>query len=780
MTTTVLVQAGHRPPLDPEGTHPTETGTPGEAAFTWALQERLVHVLAQDPRLASLPVAGKIEPHTHADIALFLHADAAPGADASTTRGFHFGYPPASAPSKNFVAKLRQELAKLADHPPDLGPAKDNDSSGLSMYYGYDRVDSPVEVVVEHGFMTNADDRRWLLTHVGDLAYAEYAAICGQLNLPPTAAPMPDTNLSSGMKGGDVAVLQVRLNDLGYGQLAEDGAFGDGTKRAVVRFQEDHKLTPADGVVGAATRKALADAVGAPGPRVLKLTSPPIEGEDVKQLQQRLDDLGYGPVPVDGVFAASTDAAVRMFQGEHHLGADGVVGQETRAALASAKPRPTVAATTADPMIKLGSGAAAPTLSYNVPDETSYDGRNFIELKIDPKWFKAYVSTTGADVAHDLVGPSILFQPIDNVPRGDDSFPTDGTNDRPTISLELESPMDGATVRGKLPDGAVIQLSGKASIASGPGGVGSVTVKIGEAAVAVTPGAPGNWSHWTATAKITTPGIANLPIRVVATHDTEPDVKKTSELTVVADVAPADSPRPADGTPPAVTIVEPANNVALVAPEGGRHVAVRARARDDAGKVARVEVAVGSGPWAPATLTPEGASESATWQTEVELALGEHTIAVRATDDAHNTSPSATATVRVVKEPPRPPKTLRLLLVEAYRLSHHPWTYGAGRVLKTLTLLPGEELKLFVKTYTSSEETLKDARSIVDSWTQDANDEFETPPRTNRRTRTTSTRRRSTKSAGRPRRTGAGAAQASRPGTARARTAPGRSSRRTS
>ena len=33
-----------------------------------------------------------------------------------------------------------------------------------------------------------------------------------------------------------------------------------------------------------------------------------------------------------------------------------------------------------EPMIKLEPGGKAPILSYNVPEPTSYSGRNFIEL----------------------------------------------------------------------------------------------------------------------------------------------------------------------------------------------------------------------------------------------------------------------------------------------------------------------------------------------------------------------------------------------------------------
>jgi peptidoglycan hydrolase-like protein with peptidoglycan-binding domain len=53
-------------------------------------------------------------------------------------------------------------------------------------------------------------------------------------------------------------VLQMRLSALGYDVGTADGDFGAGTKAAVIQFQTDKKITPADGVVNQATWAALA------------------------------------------------------------------------------------------------------------------------------------------------------------------------------------------------------------------------------------------------------------------------------------------------------------------------------------------------------------------------------------------------------------------------------------------------------------------------------------------------------------------------------------------
>jgi hypothetical protein len=57
------------------------------------------------------------------------------------------------------------------------------------------------------------------------------------------------------------------------------------------------------------------------------------EGESVKELQTRLNDIGYDCGTVDGKFGNKTLAAVKEFQRKHGLTDDGVVGRQTWAEL---------------------------------------------------------------------------------------------------------------------------------------------------------------------------------------------------------------------------------------------------------------------------------------------------------------------------------------------------------------------------------------------------------------------------------------------------------------
>jgi hypothetical protein len=62
--------------------------------------------------------------------------------------------------------------------------------------------------------------------------------------------------LRKGSRGAEVKDLQQRLTKLGYSTNGIDGVFGQGTDSAVRKFQKAKKLT-ADGIVGAATKRAL-------------------------------------------------------------------------------------------------------------------------------------------------------------------------------------------------------------------------------------------------------------------------------------------------------------------------------------------------------------------------------------------------------------------------------------------------------------------------------------------------------------------------------------------
>jgi lysozyme family protein len=140
--------------------------------------------------------------------------------------------------------------------------------------------------------------------------------------------------IRTGDRGAAVEDVQRRLVSLGVdlGPTGVDGVFLGATCTAVRAFQSDQGLDE-DGEVGPLTWAALVDATFTLGDRLLYLRSPYLHGEDVRAAQSALNALGFATGEVDGIFGAFTERAVRDFQSNTAIAADGVVGPETVRAL---------------------------------------------------------------------------------------------------------------------------------------------------------------------------------------------------------------------------------------------------------------------------------------------------------------------------------------------------------------------------------------------------------------------------------------------------------------
>ena len=71
------------------------------------------------------------------------------------------------------------------------------------------------------------------------------------------------------------------------------------------------------------------------GERTLKHTSPDMKGEDVKELQKRLNALGFDCGTADGIFGSKTENGVIAFQTAAGIEVDGKFGKESFAALSA-------------------------------------------------------------------------------------------------------------------------------------------------------------------------------------------------------------------------------------------------------------------------------------------------------------------------------------------------------------------------------------------------------------------------------------------------------------
>ena len=134
-----------------------------------------------------------------------------------------------------------------------------------------------------------------------------------------------------GDSGAAVVEVRDRLSRLGLIDPPVRGdvlamEFDDAVDVAIRSFQQSRSLT-VDGIVGPETYRRLEEARWNLGDRVLSYRfGHLIAGDDVAELQQRLNDMGFDAGRIDGMFGAATDRAVREFQRNVGLPIDGTVG----------------------------------------------------------------------------------------------------------------------------------------------------------------------------------------------------------------------------------------------------------------------------------------------------------------------------------------------------------------------------------------------------------------------------------------------------------------------
>lgn len=133
--------------------------------------------------------------------------------------------------------------------------------------------------------------------------------------------------LAEGSTGPDVTRLQQRLRQLGYFNANPTGSFRGITRDAVIAFQRSAGL-PITGVVNAQTWNAL-DRVATPG-------RPSLSTQQVRDLQQRLRDLGYFNSNPTGTVGAMTRDAIIRFQREYGLTTDGIADVQILQAVSQA------------------------------------------------------------------------------------------------------------------------------------------------------------------------------------------------------------------------------------------------------------------------------------------------------------------------------------------------------------------------------------------------------------------------------------------------------------
>lgn len=151
----------------------------------------------------------------------------------------------------------------------------------------------------------------------------------------PAVAEIRSKLVLLGLLDADARAIPAEDRDRGdaFPDDTVEAVFDEAVDRAVRHFQQQRALT-IDGVVGTETYRQLDEARWRLGDRVLSYSvSHMLVGDDVATLQQRLLDMGFDCGRVDGILGAATERALRDFQRNYGLRADGTCGPATFRAL---------------------------------------------------------------------------------------------------------------------------------------------------------------------------------------------------------------------------------------------------------------------------------------------------------------------------------------------------------------------------------------------------------------------------------------------------------------
>lgn len=142
---------------------------------------------------------------------------------------------------------------------------------------------------------------------------------------------LAEMSASEGDAGLNVYVLQSRLAQMGLFTGSHSACYGELTRQAVQRFQQDVGLE-VTGQADAATWAAIYSRAGAadvPADAMKYGDS----GDNVKAVQARLNALGFFDNALSGEYGYATETAVRLFQTAAGLEATGVLDGDTSSRL---------------------------------------------------------------------------------------------------------------------------------------------------------------------------------------------------------------------------------------------------------------------------------------------------------------------------------------------------------------------------------------------------------------------------------------------------------------
>jgi hypothetical protein len=340
----------------------------------------------------------------------------------------------------------------------------------------------------------------------------------------------------------------------------------------------------------------------------------------------------------------------------------------------------------------------APILSYNVPDGTSYSGRNVLRLAFDSD-ASPFVAAEPVPVSEVSVLPGPALAMMRREPNGDTPEPPFGEG-AVSATVRLTGPQAGTTITAT---GTTVPVTALVTVDVTPHFVKpiNVAVRFGTEVVPATLARPGVWQATRAT-----PAGS---LALVGQAEVDGTVYESPPRVVDVVLTPVPTPPP-DTTPPVISGLIPPDGTAVQFDPGtsGAAVTVSGTVTEASGG-ATVSIRVDGG---QATTPIVGANGAFSAQLSLTLP-GRRRIEVTATDLSGNSSTSSFV-INVLQDSVTP--HYELVIAEYLQLSNFLGAYGAGRTVQTFSLLPGERTTITIKTFSSTTTTNSSTSSFLDSF----------------------------------------------------------------
>ena len=140
---------------------------------------------------------------------------------------------------------------------------------------------------------------------------------------------LTDEILGLNSTGDAVKIVQEKLKILGFYHALVNGIYGLATEEGVRAFQEKYEL-PVTGVVDQETERMLFELTATPTAYSnFPTLSYGSRGEEVRELQIKLQDLLYYTGRINSIFDLETESAVKRFQFNNDLTTSGIADNQT-------------------------------------------------------------------------------------------------------------------------------------------------------------------------------------------------------------------------------------------------------------------------------------------------------------------------------------------------------------------------------------------------------------------------------------------------------------------